>query len=211
YSVGIHSAANAGAVDYARHLALPVLVLSVQLIAGWSRYQRASMLDVMSADYIRTARAKGVSRRTVLFKHALRNALIPLVTVLATGQAPAEATLAVPVGETVARSQWTLIRRRFLRHRLAVVALGVLILLYLTAVFAKELSPFDLNPKLTGSVLADARHGPSFKHLLGTDELGRDQLTRILYAGRISLFVGLSVALVSTVFGTFVGALAGYF
>src|SRR5437899_6439881 len=83
YSVGIHSAANAGAVDYARHLALPVLVLSVQLIAGWSRYQRASMLDVMSADYIRTARAKGVSRRTVLFKHALRNALIPLVTVMA--------------------------------------------------------------------------------------------------------------------------------
>jgi len=83
YSVGIHSAANAGAVDYARHLALPVLVLSVQLIAGWSRYQRASMLDVMSADYIRTARAKGVSRRAVLFKHALRNALIPLVTVMA--------------------------------------------------------------------------------------------------------------------------------
>lgn len=133
------------------------------------------------------------------------------LTELATEQAPAEATQAVPVGETVARSQWTLIRRRFLRHRLAVVALAVLFLLYLSAVFAKELSPFDLNPKLTASVLAEARHGPSFKHLLGTDELGRDQLTRILYAGRISLFVGLSVALVSTLFGTLVGALAGYF
>ena len=133
------------------------------------------------------------------------------LTELATEQAPAEGTQAVPVGETVARSQWTLIRRRFLRHRLAVVALAVLFLLYLSAVFAKELSPFDLNPKLTASVLAEARHGPSFKHLLGTDELGRDQLTRILYAGRISLFVGLSVALVSTLFGTLVGALAGYF
>lgn len=83
YSVGIHSATAAGPVDYVRHLVLPVMTLSVQLIAGWSRYQRASMLDVMSADYIRTARAKGVSRRDVLFKHALRNALIPLVTVMA--------------------------------------------------------------------------------------------------------------------------------
>src|SRR5262249_32708803 len=53
--------------------------------------------------------------------------------------------------------------------------------------------------------------GPSFRHLLGTDELGRDQLTRILFAGRISLFTGLSVALVSTIFGTVVGAVAGYF
>jgi peptide/nickel transport system permease protein len=60
-----------------------VATLSVQLVAGWSRYQRASMLDVMSADYIRTARAKGVPRRVVLFKHALRNALIPLTTIMA--------------------------------------------------------------------------------------------------------------------------------
>jgi peptide/nickel transport system permease protein len=69
--------------DYARHLILPVLTLSVQLVAGWSRYQRSSMLDVMSADYIRTARAKGVPRGKVLIKHGLRNALIPLTTVMA--------------------------------------------------------------------------------------------------------------------------------
>jgi peptide/nickel transport system permease protein len=83
YSVGLHSATNSGLVDYGRHLFLPVLTLSVQLIAGWSRYQRSSMLDVMSADYIRTARAKGVPRRQVLLKHGLRNALIPLTTVIA--------------------------------------------------------------------------------------------------------------------------------
>jgi peptide/nickel transport system permease protein len=83
YSVGLHSAGQTGFVDYLRHAALPVLTLSVQLVAGWSRYQRASMLDVMSADYIRTARAKGVPRRKVVFKHALRNALIPLTTVMA--------------------------------------------------------------------------------------------------------------------------------
>ena len=83
YSVGKHSAVGAGFFDYLRHLVLPVLTLSVQLVAGWSRYQRSSMLDVMSADYIRTARAKGVSRRKVLIKHGLRNALIPLTTVMA--------------------------------------------------------------------------------------------------------------------------------
>lgn len=69
--------------DYARHLVLPVMTLSVQIIGSWSRFQRSAMLDVMSADYIRTARAKGVPRRKVIFKHGVRNALIPLVTVMA--------------------------------------------------------------------------------------------------------------------------------
>lgn len=83
YSIGIHSGAGAGTTDYFRHLALPVLTLTVQIIASWSRYQRSSMLDVMSADYIRTAKAKGLPRWKVIGKHALRNALIPLVTVMA--------------------------------------------------------------------------------------------------------------------------------
>jgi peptide/nickel transport system permease protein len=83
YSVGMNSAADKSYVDFLRHAALPVLTLSVQLVAGWSRYQRAAMLDVLGADYIRTARAKGVPRRKVIFKHALRNALIPLTTVMA--------------------------------------------------------------------------------------------------------------------------------
>lgn len=83
YSVGLHSPGQSGLADYLRHLTLPVLTLSVQLVAGWSRYQRSSMLDVMSSDYIRTARAKGVARRKVLLKHGLRNALIPLTTVMA--------------------------------------------------------------------------------------------------------------------------------
>ena len=83
YSIGLHSHAGAGTLDYLRHLALPVLTLTVQIIAEWSRYQRSSMLDVMSSDYIRTARAKGLPRFKVIGKHALRNALIPLVTVMA--------------------------------------------------------------------------------------------------------------------------------
>lgn len=87
YSIGLHGVHGgglfAGPLDYARHLALPVMTLTVQIIAEWSRYQRSSMLDVMSADYIRTAKAKGLPRRVVIFKHGLRNALIPLVTVMA--------------------------------------------------------------------------------------------------------------------------------
>src|SRR5689334_5535306 len=82
--VGLHSGDGSSYdVDYLKHLVLPVATLCVQIIASWSRFERASMLDVMSADYVRTARAKGVPRRTVIFKHALRNALIPLVTVMA--------------------------------------------------------------------------------------------------------------------------------
>jgi peptide/nickel transport system permease protein len=57
-----------------------VLTLTVQIIASWSRYQRSSMLDVMSADYIRTAKAKGLVPRKILMKHTMRAALTPLVT-----------------------------------------------------------------------------------------------------------------------------------
>jgi peptide/nickel transport system permease protein len=66
-----------------KHMILPVSVVAIQLIAGYSRYMRAAVLDVKSADYLRTARAKGLSERTVLFKHTVRNAMVPIVTLLA--------------------------------------------------------------------------------------------------------------------------------
>jgi peptide/nickel transport system permease protein len=69
--------------DALKHLVLPALVLGLGLIAGWSRYLRSSMLEVLQIDYLRTARAKGLSSRTVVLKHALRNAVVPLVTVVA--------------------------------------------------------------------------------------------------------------------------------
>jgi peptide/nickel transport system permease protein len=70
-------------IDRAHHLVLPVLVLMVAGIAGYSRYMRAAMLEVINSDYVRTARAKGLNERVVTMKHALRNALIPLVTLVA--------------------------------------------------------------------------------------------------------------------------------
>jgi peptide/nickel transport system permease protein len=70
-------------LDRAQHLALPVLVLMVASIASYSRYMRASMLEVVNSDYVRTARAKGLPERSVTMRHAFRNALIPLVTIVA--------------------------------------------------------------------------------------------------------------------------------
>jgi peptide/nickel transport system permease protein len=70
-------------VDEVQHAVLPVITLTLVTYATWSRFQRAAMLDVLNADYIRLARAKGLSPRRVLFVHALRNALIPVVTVVA--------------------------------------------------------------------------------------------------------------------------------
>ena len=71
------------ALDRAHHLALPVIVLMVASVATYSRYMRASMLEVINSDYVRTARAKGVPESRVQMKHAFRNALIPLVTLVA--------------------------------------------------------------------------------------------------------------------------------
>lgn len=69
--------------DHFNHLVLPMLVLAITFIASWSRYMRASMIEVKKQDYIRTARAKGVSPNALIFRHALRNAVIPLITVVA--------------------------------------------------------------------------------------------------------------------------------
>jgi peptide/nickel transport system permease protein len=69
-------------VDRTVHLILPTTVLSLLYLAGWSRYARSSMLEVLRQDYVRTARAKGLLERLVIMKHALRNALIPIVTIL---------------------------------------------------------------------------------------------------------------------------------
>jgi len=69
-------------MDRAEHLVLPVFVSAIGGLAGFSRYMRNNMLEVMRQDYIRTARAKGLPENTVIYKHALRNALMPVITIL---------------------------------------------------------------------------------------------------------------------------------
>lgn len=68
--------------DLFMHLVLPVTVLTLGFLASYVKYSRSSMLEVLDQDYIRTARAKGVKERKVVFRHALRNALIPIITIL---------------------------------------------------------------------------------------------------------------------------------
>ncbi len=84
FFVGLHSVGSSGInLDYVRHLILPVLTVTAALIGSWSRFLRTTMLDTLSSDYVRTARAKGVPRRQVIRRHALRNSLGPFVTVIA--------------------------------------------------------------------------------------------------------------------------------
>ena len=83
YSIPIIGAVEAGSLkDRFLHLILPLSVLTMVNIAGWSRFVRASMLEVMRQDYVRTARAKGLSERVVIMRHAFRNALIPFITIV---------------------------------------------------------------------------------------------------------------------------------
>ena len=123
------------------------------------------------------------------------------------------ATVARAAGTDVAeriarpRSQWRLAAERFAAHRLAVVSIFVLLVLALLSAFAPLISPYD--PERTR--LLDIYEPPSPTHPFGTDSLGRDLATRILYGGRVSLSVGVLAVTVAISFGTLVGMLAGYY
>jgi peptide/nickel transport system permease protein len=106
-----------------------------------------------------------------------------------------------------ARSNAQLIRRRFLHHKLAVASVFVLLGLCVACFGAAWLAPY---PKNHQDLLAPVT-GPTAQHWFGVDQLGRDQLTEIMYAGQVSLLIGLTVALLSTILGVAVGAIAGYY
>nr|WP_084568051.1 oligopeptide ABC transporter permease [Brevibacillus panacihumi] len=99
-----------------------------------------------------------------------------------------------------------MIARRFLKHRLAVVGLGILAIITLMAIFAPFLAPHD--PYEVTEVFEGE---PSAEHWLGTDQIGRDVLSRLIYASRVSLVVGVVAVAIYIAIGTIVGAVAGYF
>ncbi len=109
--------------------------------------------------------------------------------------------------EAVGRTQWQIAWRRFRRHKMALVGLFILSIFYLAAIFAPVVAPFDPD----ALDLENLRQGPSMKHLMGTDALGRDLFSRVVYGGRVSLSVGMGVALSAGIIGTTIGALAGYY
>ena len=108
--------------------------------------------------------------------------------------------------QTPARRMW----RRFLQHRLAVASLGVLVVLALLSL-AAPLVERMLNVDSGMANLLGRFAPPSAEHPLGTDELGRDLLVRLLYGGQVSLMVGIVAALLSAVIGTAIGLVAGYY
>jgi peptide/nickel transport system permease protein len=131
---------------------------------------------------------------------------VPTMTTTATGAEAAPTVEALGLEEH-GLSQRTLMWRRFRRHKLAIASLVTLVVIGLATLLAGVLSPYEYSEQHLDQIL----QGPSAEHLLGTDQLGRDELTRLLYGGRISLLVGLGVALVSGVIGTLVGVAAGFY
>jgi peptide/nickel transport system permease protein len=105
------------------------------------------------------------------------------------------------------RGPWRSAWARFLRHRLAVVGTVIVLGISLAAIFAPFLTPYDPDRSRLQSIFEP----PSLGHPMGTDDLGRDQLTRVLYGGRVSIAIGLLSMLLSVSLGTLIGALAGYY
>jgi peptide/nickel transport system permease protein len=123
---------------------------------------------------------------------------------------PAVGARSMPLGVAALsrppRSAWAMAWRQFRQHRLALLGLAMFSFLCLSSVLA-GLSPYDPNRT---SLLARFE-APSLAHPMGTDDLGRDELTRVLIGGRVSLLVGVTAMAVSIAVGTLVGAVAGYF
>mgnify|MGYP002682767276 CR=1 FL=1 len=106
-----------------------------------------------------------------------------------------------------ARTQGQIIWGKFIRHKAAVISAVILLILAVLCFGAPLFAPYPFD----AIDLRNARQAPSFAHLMGTDDLGRDVFTRILYGGRISLMVGIFAAMFSTIIGATVGAISGYY
>jgi peptide/nickel transport system permease protein len=108
---------------------------------------------------------------------------------------------------------WVVVFRRFRRHKLAMVSAAIMILIFAISIFAKQLTPFTPQELNVGNYFVP--FGTVDKlgrvHILGTDNIGRDYFTRLIYAGRISLTVSMFAVLISSIIGIAVGAYSGYY
>lgn len=105
-------------------------------------------------------------------------------------------------------SWWSVVARRFRRHRQAMLGLVLLGWLGLAALLAPYVAPFD--PDVQDDIVATRYQGPTATHLMGTDEFGRDVLSRVVYGARISLSIGFLAVLIAITLGMAIGAVAGY-
>ncbi len=255
------------------HLILPSIALGTIYIALIARITRATMLDVLAQDYVRTAHAKGLAPNAVLMQHALKNAAVPIVTIIGIGIAllisgvvVTETVFAMPgigrltvdaiirrdypdhpgrhpavLGDlrggqsargpvlpavrsadpilmavtadsmpkpaAVSRSPtWTRMKDALRRHPTAIIGGIVLLLLIGMAIFAPFLGTID--PQAISPVRRLRK--PSEAYWFGTDMLGRDIYSRVVYGARVSLTVGLSVAVFATLLGLAIGLVTGF-
>ena len=247
--------------DFLSHLILPIVVATFGGLAGFSRYMRQSMLEVVRQDYIQSARAKGLAERVVIGKHALRNAMLPIVTILGLslpgligGSVIVESVFAIPgMGQLMVQSVFqrdypvimanlvivsvlTLLAnlvadlsyglvdprirlagaagaavrafgRAFIKNRLAVIG-GVVV--FVLAVLADLRARALARATPTGPTCKRILDPPSAAHALGTDQLGRDVLSRMLYGARVSLAVGFVSVGIAAAIGIMLGSVAGY-
>jgi peptide/nickel transport system permease protein len=114
------------------------------------------------------------------------------------------------VAEEPHRGQWQMFWRRFRRHRLAVVSAVILAFIFTVAALAPIVAPYDPNKTDTQLARFGEPAAPSLAHPFGSDQLGRDQLSRIIYGARVSLVVGFLATGVAILVGTIVGSIAGY-
>jgi peptide/nickel transport system permease protein len=227
------------ALDALRHLVLPAAVLSTYNLGVLARLMRGSTLDVLGEDYVRTARAKGLAEGAVTLRHAARNALIPVVTVvgrrhhrervLVAGARP----LRLPDGD-VPRLPGDHGRRHRRGHRLRCrqppggrrvrahrpphpggamktsPLTGAAFLVVSLWLALAAAAPLLAPHEPLRQDIVGRLAAPSAAHPLGTDALGRDILSRILHGARISIPVGLAAVILAALLGALVGGLAGF-
>src|SRR5437870_2310249 len=197
-----------------KQLIWPALAVGYRYSAVATRMTRSAMLEVLREDYIRTARAKGLVQRLILARHALKNAMLPVLTVVAlefafligglvvTEQVFNLNGLGLLFVQAVAHRDYTLIQA------LVMLVAGVFIVVkFAVALLAPVLSSYDPEAVDFGAMLAR----PSLAHWLGTDSFGRDVLSRLIFGSRTALMVGFGASVLGATLGAILGVGSAYF
>ncbi len=217
FPVAGYSPLEDGLARTLRSLVLPAFALGLVQSALIARIARSSMLDVLGEPFIMAGRAKGLGERAVVYKHALKNAMIPTVTII--GISFAILISGAVVVETVFNipGLGRLIISAVLRRDYPVIQGVVLCIAGVSMLINLAVDPAvgALAPLLAGDPahmdVAGRLAAPGRAHWFGTDDVGRDVWSRVVYGARLSSLVGLAVVALSFVVGVACGLVAGYY
>ena len=182
-----------------QHLILPSLTLAFVHLGIVARQVRSAMLEQLSEDYIRTARASGLPGWYIVLRYALPNAMIPSITVLLTEEPP------VPVNTPNPGIDWARLFWMLRQSPLTLIGGVIMLVMLLLMVTSPWIVPHDPNAlDLTARLQA-----PSAQHWFGTDEVGRDLFSRVLVGSQQSITAGLAVVVIAGSIGSLLGCLSG--